>query len=413
MRWVMLKRIAPALLFFCVTVAAQAQIAPYYGKNAVKYDTFKWKTYKTAHFEIFFYQEGEAHLQRVASMAESGYDKISAMLQHDIEFRIPLIYFKTQSEFEQVNYLQVSEGILGVSEPVYNRMAFAIDLPSDELQELVIHELTHVFEFSMLFGGMLYPIVRQSPPLWVMEGFAEFTTGVWNPTDLMVVRDAVLTEKLPFLSVTQDMLAPGGVELGRAPYNIGHAAFEFMREKYGEAAIRQFWFYMKKATLLGSEDVIYSAFGVKEETFNEQFAHYLREKMNDFRDKQSPIDYGKEVALPKKYRQIFSHVPSPDGKEFAVMTANYSDQEFDILKINREGKILDSLTGGTTTSYQYLTTDSFSFEGRNITWSANGERIAFFARTGKRRSLFVFEASTGKRIKRIDLKIDQAASPTF
>ena len=409
----MLKRIAPALLFFCVAVAAHAQMAPYYGKNAVKYDTFKWKTYKSTHFEFFFYQESEAHLQRVASMAESAYDKISATLQHDIEFRIPLIFFKTQSEFEQVNYLQVSEGILGVAEPVYNRMAFAIDLPSDELQELILHELTHVFEFSMLFGGMLSPIVRQAPPLWVMEGFAEYTTGVWNPTDLMVVRDAVLTEKLPFLSVTQDMLAPGGVELGRAPYNIGHAAFEFMREKYGEAGIRQFWFYMKKATLLGSEDVIYSAFGVKEETFNEQFAHYLREKMNDFRDKQSPIDYGKEVALPKKYKQIFSHVPSPDGKEFAVMTANYSDQEFDILKINREGKVLDSLTGGTTTSYQYLTTDSFSFEGRNISWSANGQRIAFFARTGKRRSLFVYEASSGKRIKRIDLKIDQAASPAL
>ncbi len=409
----MLKRIAPALLLLCVAAAAHAQVAPYYGKNAVKYDTFKWKTYKTTHFEIFFYQESEAHLQRVASMAESAYDKASAILQHDIEFRIPLIFFKTQSEFEQVNYLQVSEGILGVAEPVYNRMAFAIDVPSDELQELILHELTHVFEFSMLFGGMLSPVVRQAPPLWVMEGFAEYTTGVWNPTDLMVVRDAVLTEKLPYLSVSQDMLAPGGVELGRAPYNIGHAAFEFMREKYGEAGIRQFWFYMKKATLLGSEDVIYSAFGVKEETFNEQFAHYLREKMNDFRDKQSPIDYGKEVALPKKYRQIFSHVPSPDGKEFAVMTANYSDQEFDILKINREGKILDSLTGGTTTSYQYLTTDSFSFEGRNISWSAGGDRIAFFARTGKRRSLFVFEASTGKRIKRIDLKIDQAASPSL
>ena len=85
-----------------------AQIVPYYGKNNVKYDTFEWKTYRTAHFEIYFYTEQNQHLQRVASMAESAYDRISAYLQHDIEFRIPLIFFKTQSEFEQVNYLSIS-----------------------------------------------------------------------------------------------------------------------------------------------------------------------------------------------------------------------------------------------------------------------------------------------------------------
>lgn len=407
------KIVVAALLVLLAASAAHAQLVPYYGKNNVKYDTFDWKTYKTAHFEIFFYPESQPHLQRVASMAESAYDKISADLQHDIEFKIPLIFFKTQSEFEQVNYLQISEGILGAAEPVYNRMAFAIDQPSDKLQELIVHELTHVFEFSLLFGGMISPVLKQSPPLWVMEGFAEYETGVWDPTDLMIVRDAVMTERLPFLSVREDLIAPGGVELGRAPYNVGHAAFEFMKEKYGDAAIRQFWFYLKKATLLGSEDVIYSALGVKEETFNEQFANYLRERFKEYRDRQSPIDYGREIALPTKYHQIFSQAASPNGREFVVMTANREDFEFDILKIDATGKVLDNLTGGFTSSYDYLTTDSFTFEGRNLSWSANGQRIAFFARTGKRRSLFIIDASDGDRLKEIDLKIDQAGSPSI
>jgi Tol biopolymer transport system component len=203
------------------------------------------------------------------------------------------------------------------------------------------------------------------------------------------------------------------VELGRAPYNVGHAAFEFMAEKYGEAAIRQFWFYLKKATLLGSEDVIYSALGVKEETFNEQFANYLRERFKEYRDRQSPIDYGREIGLPEKYQQIFSQAPSPNGREFVVMTANREDFEFDILKIDATGKVLDNLTGGFTSSYDYLTTDSYTFEGRNLSWSANGQRIAFFARTGKRRSLIVIDASDGDRLKKIKLKIDQAGSPSL
>lgn len=410
----MFKRVAITLFVFLTTLPLYAQIVPYYGKNNVKYDTFDWKTYRTAHFEIYFYPESKQQLQRVVSMAESAYDKLSADLQHDIEFKIPLIFFKTQSEFEQVNYLQISEGILGAAEPVYNRMAFAIDQPSDHLQSLITHELAHVFEFSMLFGGILSPIVRSSPPLWVMEGFADYATGTWDPADLMVVRDAVLTERLPFVSVERDMIYPGGTqELGRAPYNVGHAVFEFIAEKYGAAALRQFWFYMKKATLLGTEEVIFSALGVKEEEFNEQFSAYLRERFKDYRDKQSPIDYGREVSLPKKYRQVFSQHPSPNGQEFAVLTSNFSDYEFDIIKVNREGKVLENLTGGFTTSYDYLTTDSWRFEGRNIAWSVDGRYVAYFARTGKRRSLFIVDSKDGDRLEKIKLDIDQAASPAI
>jgi Tol biopolymer transport system component len=410
----MFKRVSLFLIALLAAIPLSAQIVPYYGKNNVKYDTFDWKTYKTAHFEIYFYPEAGAQLQRVSSMAESAYDKLSAQLQHDIEFKIPLIFFKTQSEFEQVNYLQIQEGILGAAEPVYNRMAFAIDQPSDHLQSLITHELGHVFEFSMLFGGILSPIVRSSPPLWVMEGFADFGTGMWDPADLMVVRDAVLTERLPFISVERDMIYPGGTqELGRAPYNVGHAVFEFIHDKYGEAAIRQFWFYMKKATLLGTEEVIYSALGVKEEEFNEQFSAYLRERFKDYRDKQSPIDYGHEIQLPKKYRQVFSQAPSPNGQEFAILTSNYGDYEWDILKIDREGNVLNNITGGFTTSYDYLTTDSWRFEGRNIAWSSDGRYVAYFGRTGKRRSLFIVDSQKGHRIKKIKLDLDQAASPTI
>ena len=410
----MIKKVALSLFVLLMANVLHAQIVPYYGKNNVKYDTFDWKTYRTAHFEIYFYTKKTEHLQRVASMAESSYDRISAYLQHDIEFRIPLIFFQTQSEFEQVNYLSISEGILGAAEPSYNRMAFAIDQPSDKLQDLISHELTHVFEFSMLFGGILSPIVRSIPPLWVMEGFADFMTQRWDPGDLLVVRDAVLTERLPFVSVENDMIYPGGIaELGRAPYNVGHAAWEFIQSRYGDAAVRQLWFYLKKSTLLGTEDVIFSSLGVKEEEFNEQFSHYLRERFKDFREMQSPIDYGYEVKLPSKYRQVFSQAPAPDGKRFAIMTANNEDYEFDILLIDREGKIIENLTSGFTTSYDYITTDSFRFEGRNIYWSSDGTKICYFARTGKRRSLFIADASSGKRLKKIKLNLDQAASPAI
>ena len=46
---------------------AQTPIIPYYGKNQIHYDTFEWFTYKTDHFEIYYYPDIEQHLERVAS----------------------------------------------------------------------------------------------------------------------------------------------------------------------------------------------------------------------------------------------------------------------------------------------------------------------------------------------------------
>ncbi len=83
--------------------AAQTPMVPYFGKNNIHYDTFEWHIYTTDHFEIYYYPEIEQHLERVAGYAESAYQQISADLKHDLPFKVPLILFKTHSEFEQEN----------------------------------------------------------------------------------------------------------------------------------------------------------------------------------------------------------------------------------------------------------------------------------------------------------------------
>ena len=87
-----------------VTLSAQNDnFFPYWGKNRVKYDKFDWHIYQTDHFEIYYYPDVEDHLERIAGYAESAYQEISAKLRHDLAFIVPLIVFKTHSEFEQKN----------------------------------------------------------------------------------------------------------------------------------------------------------------------------------------------------------------------------------------------------------------------------------------------------------------------
>ena len=134
------------------SVNAQSGIAPYYGKNRIHWDKFEWYIYKTDHFEIYYYPENEQHLARVASYAESAYQQVSSDLRHDLNARVPLIIFKTHSEFQQQNIAPgaAQEGVLAFAEGERHRMVLPIDLPSDLLYGLIVHELTHVFQYDFI-----------------------------------------------------------------------------------------------------------------------------------------------------------------------------------------------------------------------------------------------------------------------
>src|SRR5438552_13577390 len=102
----MRKRAALVVLFLVSLggyATAQTPFVPYFGKNNIHYDRFDWHIYTTDHFEIYYYPELEKHLERIAGYAESAYQQISADLKHDLSFKVPMILFKTHSEFEQQN----------------------------------------------------------------------------------------------------------------------------------------------------------------------------------------------------------------------------------------------------------------------------------------------------------------------
>ena len=103
--------LSKGLVFLCTTlllsplatIKLDAQFFPFYGKNRVKYDKFDWHIYTTDHFEIYYYPELEEHLDRVAGYAESAYQQISADLQHELAFVVPLVIFKTHSELSLIH----------------------------------------------------------------------------------------------------------------------------------------------------------------------------------------------------------------------------------------------------------------------------------------------------------------------
>ena len=405
---------ALAAVLTATSVAAQTPYVPYYGKNQPRYDNFEWWTYETDHFTIYYYPEIEPHLERMAGYAESAYQHVSSELKYDLAHKIPLILFQTSSEFQQQNVIPgaAQEGVGAFAEPMRQRIVMPMDEPSDLLYRLMVHELTHQFEFDMIPTSL----IRRNVPLWVNEGLSDYMTGEWRPMDLMQVRDAAVSDIVPKMTEVTDYTEVGGP---RMIYNLGHAVFEFIESRWGKEGIRGFMFELRKAVIGGSEEAYEAAFKISAEEFDQQFDKYLKDRFRPFRDKEQPADYGRNLAPnPEKTRYIgaYSVEPSPSGDLLAIMTGNRSDRELDILIVSaRDGSKLDQLTDGfdQDNGFEYIVQPG----GRGSTvpwmsWSPDGNQIAYFGRREKSRALIIQNVLDGDVEKRIDLRmVDDPESP--
>jgi hypothetical protein len=396
--------------------SAQTAFIPYYGKNQIRYDRFDWYTYTTEHFEIYYYPEIEPHLERIASYAESAYQHVSSELKHDLSFKVPLILFKSSSEFFQQNVAPgaAQEGVGAFAEPSRSRMVMPIDEPSDLLYRLITHELTHVFQFDIIPTGL----IRRNMPLWTMEGMSDYMTGLWRPLDIMTVRDAAVSDIIPKMSEMEEY---GGFTNPRLIYNLGHAAFEFMESRWGKEGVRAYVFALRRSVIGGSDDAYQEAFQMTPDEWDQAFDKYMKDRFKPFRDKERPADYGRDLAPDQRkthYANVLSIEPSPSGDLIAAMTGNGRDRELDIVLLSsRDGAVIRNLTPGFDQSlgFEYLITPGGRWNAVPwMSWSPQGDRLAYFVRTEKDRSLIVQNVVTRRIEQRIPMpSVDAPESPDF
>jgi hypothetical protein len=393
---------------------AQTPYIPYFGKNQVRYDNFEWWTYETDHFVIYFYKDIEPHLERMAGYAESAYQHVSSELRYDLVQKIPLILFQTSSEFQQQNVIPgaAQENVGAFAEPTRHRIVMPMDEPPDLLYRLIVHELTHQFDYEIIPASL----VRQSTPLWIHEGLADYMTGQWRPLDLMSVRDAAVADIIPKMSKLDGYSEVGGA---RMIYNLGHAIFEFVESRWGKEGLRQYLFSLRKSVIGGGEDAYEEAFKISADEFDQQFDKYLKDRFKPFRDKERPVDYGRNLAPdPEKssFVSALSAEPSPSGDLLAVVTGNQRDREYDIVLVSaKDGSVVRNLTKGFNQNmgFEFLTLPG----GRGntvpwLSWSTGGDRLAYFVRTEKSRSLVLQNVLSREIEQRVELKtVDDPESP--
>jgi len=403
-----LRLIVPVLALLLASSAG----AQYFGKNKVRYDTFRWKVYPTPHFRISFYDRVEPSLPKLTSFAESAYDELARKLNYQVPDPIPLLAFATHAEFEQNNVIAefIPEGVGAFAVPARNRMVLPVDMPDLQLQQLIQHELTHVFQFEIMYQGRLGKALAMSPPQWFMEGMASYFGNDEDAMAKAVMRDAVASDRVP--SVMADVQGYGA-------YRFGHMVFQFVEAEWGQDGLRDFIYEFRNTLGSGVAKALKRAFDIEPDEFDARFRAWLRKFYQPaIGDRAEPREFGREfrIAGPEGTRSYeTSPIASPSGDLIAAFSTYRENIDIVLLGVP-DRNLFRTLTPRETTDYQYLVAQMLTVgpdRGRDLAFSPNGDRVAAFARHERGRMLVFFNALSGGIERTVPIDVDQAMQPAY
>jgi Tol biopolymer transport system component len=406
---------AAALALALALAAAAPGVAQYqqsFGKNKVQYREFDWKIYHSPHFDIYYYEAEAALLEKVVSFAETAYDRLSREFDHQIDKPIPLIFYATHSAFEQNNIILnfIPEGIGAFATAARNRMVMPVDLPDAELLQLISHELTHVFQYSLLYGDRLgRGLQSMAAPQWFTEGMASYMAKDEGTADKMFLRDAVVTDRIP--SIVQS-----GVS-GFLAYRFGHAAFDFIEERWGRDGFRDFLYEFRNTLGSRPERALERALKIDPEDFDLDFRRWLRKKyLPQLVETGEPSDFGRPFRDEEgKIVDVISPAASPSGDLVAALAVTRGDLDI-VLYDARKRRAIGNLTKGYTNEYVYIVSQYVTSKGRmgrDLAFSPDGNRLAVFVKRERGRSLAIFDMLERKLERMIEMDVEQQNSPAF
>lgn len=380
----------------------------YFGQNKIQYKDFDFSVLKTEHFDVYFDRGGEELAAFAEDVLEDGYAMFSDDLGIEVEFRIPVILYNSPNDFAQTNITMslIEEGVGGFSEILKNRMVVPYTGDYEEFRHVLVHELTHIFQFAIFFpsrmeaifsGDLFYTI-----PLWVMEGHAEYMSAGWDLEVDIIMRDLVMNNKVIPLSVLGDY---GGYII----YKEGQAFYNYVAEKYGQQKVGEFIYMIKAHKNL--EQTIMTMFGVTVEKFNEQWLKYYQSMYWPKINLQENFDeFARVVYDHQDTRTLYntSTAISSQGDKIAFIGDREGDVELVIIS-SIDGQIIRRLIKAQySAGYENL----HLFQG-GMSWSPDDRFLTFAARAYGSDVLYILDAEDGSIHNKYHLDLDAIYSPQF
>ncbi|TMQ49378.1 MAG: hypothetical protein E6K71_04745 [Candidatus Eisenbacteria bacterium] len=382
--------------------------AQYFGQNKVQYKNFHWEVLRTEHFDVHYYRGEEEAVQDAAVMAERGYRRLSRVLDHQIKAKIPLVLYASHTDFEQTNITPelIGVGTGGVTEFLKRRVFLPFTGSYAELDHVLTHELVHAFQVDILFGDRMSLVgnpFSSSPPLWFMEGMAEYLSiaEIDNNTK-MWLRDASLEG---YLIPIRTLEYVGDIRV----YRFGQSIFQFIADSYGIQKIGEI---LKRTRRMGSVDkALESATGLTVDVLSKKWMEAVRkEYLPQIADYDKPDQIATHLTDAERNESNFNVAPSvsPSGTQMVFISdrSMYNDV---YLASALDGRIFKKLVEGERTgSFEVL-----RFFNTSIAWSPDETRIALPAQVGGQDAIYLIEIPSGKVKAKLKFGLDAIYSPTW
>jgi len=312
-------RIAGLALALMVATPAIGS-AQYFGKNKVQWTSFDFKIIQTEHFDVYFYEREREAAMDAARMAERSYARLSRIMNHNFKDRKPIILYASHSDFQQTNALSgdINEATGGVTDFLKHRAIMPFTGSYAEFEHVLTHEMVHQFQYDIWSDGKpgagLATLIAINPPLWFVEGMAEYLSlGEIGPETAMWLRDAAGEGTLPSIqALTFDPYI--------FPYRFGHALMAYIGERWGDEAVGA----LLKSTITGGiEGAFNRVLGISTAQLSAQWRdHVQKTYLPELGDRQTAASVADPLLTMERSGGRLHVAPalSPDGSKIAYLS---------------------------------------------------------------------------------------------
>lgn len=379
-------------LWILLLLMACSGFAYNFGQNKVNLKPEQWSTIQTMHFDIYFPAGYPDFGKLVALMAEETYYSLRSDLQFPINSRIPIIFYGSKSQFQSTNiiYPLLTEGVGGFTESLRNRVVIPFDGSYRNLEELLVHELTHAYTNSLDKGitNSLLALRPVSFPFWFSEGLPEFLSiGGHNDYNNMFILDMVVND----YQVPLDNLE------GYYAYRLGESFLAFIADTYGREKVSDYYFALRSSNNL--ESATKKVFGMEFKDLQSRWRYQLKRDYYPLVNQHGiPKEDMEQRTFSDKDGSYFNFMPrfAPNGERFVYFSS--AGARYSIMLAGLHGPAKpDNVFKGEATGKA----EEFYYFRSNLSWFPDNQRVAFAAKTSEGDRIHILDVDREKIVQTI------------
>jgi len=358
-----------------------------FGKSRVQYNEFLWTYFQFDHFDTYFYLNGRKLAVHAAKYADAHLEEIESALETTLDQKIQFIIFNSLSDLKQSNIGLLSDqqyNTGGITHIIGHKVFIYFNGDLNNFQQQIRAGIAKILIEQMLYGGSVGTQIKNTTlmalPEWYVDGIISYISENWNSKIDNYVKDGILSGRYEkFNQLT-----------GEEAIHAGHAIWNFIAEKYGNAVISNI-LYMSKISRNVESGFLY-VIGISYTNLMDECYNYYLQKYSNA-DEIRDLPQGKLLVKKSKKEVYYSNIKiSPDGR-YTAFTTNQLGKYRLYLFDNITGKTKRLIGGGH--KLQEKVDHSYPI----MAWHPSGRLLAFIVEAKGQVFLYYYDIQTKKKIR--------------